>query len=239
MSTRPERVSPRQVFDLLASDYYDEDKHPTTASFRSASDHLLRGWLARFIEHTTIVCEVGAGKSSVTPFIGRGCDPPGELLLIDFSFGMLRHSALDAWSAHRILADAERLPLKSGTIDLLVAPLGAPFNRRTFWQEAARVVRAGCHVIYTGPAHEWARAFRNGNPVADFGGGDEVLRVPSWTRTQDDQRRLTGSLGFETVEEGRVRLSEIRQAVPSSKLSASADEDPVVVAGVVVRKTPG
>ncbi len=238
MSTRTEGAGHRRVFDRLAPDYYDEVKHPTTASFRAGSDHLLRAWLGPLMRSTTVVCEVGAGKSSVLQLIREGCSPPARLLLVDFSFGMLRHSAAGPRFTHLILGDAERLPLKSGTVDVLVAPLGAPFNGEAFWQEAGRVVRAGRHVIYTGPAHEWALRFRDGVPVAEYRANDALLRVPSWTRSQRDQRQLIAKAGFELVEEGRVGLSGLGHVALSPELAVTGEQDPIV-SGVLVKRSSG
>jgi SAM-dependent methyltransferase len=184
-------------FDQLAGEYYDAERHRTTAGFRRASDAALERLVNRMMPlPNSSVLEVGAGRPSA-PALNLSVD---LFVVTDISASMLSH----ARGHLSIQADALRLPFARASFDFLVAALAAPYNELEFFIEAARVLRLGGCLLMTTPAHEWAvRSRPDGHGgardlavyVAEDG---SEIQVPSITRSVSEQRSLLKESGFAT-----------------------------------------
>jgi hypothetical protein len=114
-------------YAIVASEYYDRERHPTCADFRWASDRLLGRLMPE--SPAGLLCDVGAGDSALAAWLLRhGTDLAG-ICLFDTSSEMLAHSA--RWVARGATADvacAEALPIADGGADLVVASLADPYD---------------------------------------------------------------------------------------------------------------
>lgn len=238
--TSPQRDS----YEKLASEYYDARLHPTCANFREASAQLLARWLAPVAEPDVVFCDVGCGKSLVAELLVKQLGDLGNVTLIDAAPSMLAYSLSWArFGAHLILGDAERLPLQSHSVDVLVSSLGDPFNTATFWREAQRVTRQGGHALFTTPAYDWAKAFRprssDDMQLANFELRDgHHVDVPSYVRPIDVQIGLQMQHGFAIRETSNVPISNLRANPISPKLMTNRGLDASVVTGYSLTRLP-
>jgi SAM-dependent methyltransferase len=148
------------------------------------------------------------------------------LILSDQSPEMLSMSAIRNYD-NRLILDAERLSIQSGSLDAVVASLGDPYNTSAFWRECARVLRPGGRVFFTTPAFAWAHTFREetGAPMmaAEFDlaqGG--ILLVPSVVLKPTTQAELIRSAGLDIEQVIHTDASAIRHTRPSPKLRSCA-----------------
>src|SRR4028118_2295010 len=111
------------TYEELSSEYYNPLRHPTCANLREASAIVLRHWLPRLLPvETATLCEVGAGKSLLAELLAEQGVTAAQLILMDSSHSMLAYSR--PWENARtsfLLAEAGRLPLASGSVDILVS----------------------------------------------------------------------------------------------------------------------
>lgn len=216
----------------LASEYYDPKRHPTCANFREASRLLMVPWLRHLAKGGVEVLETGAGASIISEWLTEERRGIGTFVATDASQEMLQYSASSSTRTVMIVCDAHRLPLGSGSFDLVVASLGDSYNTLPFWREAARVLRPGGHVLFTSPSFEWALQFRNGHSTAEFVMSDGRLKtVPSYVESDDAQRRMIEACGLTLVEIRTVKDTEIRNTPRSPKLRPGP-----IVSGYLVRK---
>ena len=150
------------AYEDLASEYYDETRHPTCANFRWASKSILDKHL-RVAEMTgALICEVGAGRSLLAELLATRLKTLRRLILLDSSPGMLDHSS--RWrdvGAQLRVGDATEPDLATASIGFLFASLADPYNGPRFWSESARILKRGATLLFTTPSFEWARSYRS------------------------------------------------------------------------------
>jgi SAM-dependent methyltransferase len=151
---------------------------------------------------------------------------------------MLAYS--DEWrlaGAHLVLADACSLPFPDGSIDVIVASLGDPYNLPAFWGEVARVLRSGGRALFTAPASEWATRFRAPEclDAAEFIRRDgTILLMPSPVLTEQEQISMFAEAGL-AFEEVQTFSAVDLGSTPAPKLLC-LDEGEPVLRGYVVRR---
>lgn len=231
-------------FDVVAGEYYDPARHPTCSNFRNASDLIIGPWLRQLPEGASI-CEVGAGKSLVAELLVNNQRRLDQLLLTDESAAMLRYSqSFEATGAKLTVANAERLPLASGSIDCVVSSLGDPYNTSGFWMETSRVLKPGGKVFFTSPAYDWAASFRNNADTANFAEAEFELvdgrrvSLPSLIYPEGQQQKLIESTGLTVCDIQQVTLRHLQSGKLSPKLRLDRGLEAAVVTGYLVQKPP-
>jgi SAM-dependent methyltransferase len=201
-------------YAAVASEYYDENCHPTCRNFRDASrafvqasldGHSLRG----------LTLEVGAGQSllgELSEFAGLR---PERLLLLDSSIEMLSHSQRFEGMAHLVVSDACRLPFADKSISLIVAALADPFNVEAFWLEVARCLRIGGRCLFTTPSYEWASSFRLSSRNEQEGAAyfelknGQRLYLPSIVKSPIEQEKMIHDVGLEVSKVSNLTVDMI------------------------------
>jgi|SRR5580692_2003756 SAM-dependent methyltransferase len=209
----------RGTYTDLASEYYDAARHPTCANFREASYHLLDQWLASFVRPDTKVLEVGAGASIVADWLSESQRTVARFFATDSSPDMLAYSRAPIATTYYVVCDARQLSFISGGFDIVVSSLGDPYNTPSFWEEAARVLRVGGHVLFTAPSFDWALKFRGATDTAEFvtSDGSEIL-VPSYVVPDHVQSQMIEAAGLVLVEGGTVEDTGLRATPRSPRL---------------------
>lgn len=167
----------RQFWETAAGDYYDPCRHPRTALLRAASASMLASWFRRHpIGGAATTLEVGSGRP-LAPLLTAG-----PVVALDWSRRML--SPLDgSGRVAYLLGEAERMGIRRGAVDAVVASLGGPFNTGRFWREVGRVARPGAVVAFTAPSYRWALRDR----AAADDGGVGVTSTATWASQGHDQ----------------------------------------------------
>jgi hypothetical protein len=221
-----------RAYDALASEYYDTVLHPTCADFRWGSNALLEELLPHPAGRS--ICEVGAGDSLVAAWLQRYRRSLDGLFLTDESAQMLAHSR--RWEQHgarTAIARADALPVRDGSVDLLVGSLADPYDNQAWWREARRVVSSVGRVVLTTPSFAWASRFRPSahepRDTARFVLRDgAVVDVPSLVREPAAERALIASVGLHVLAEYAITYGELPTPT-SPKLESLSESDPVVV----------
>jgi ubiquinone/menaquinone biosynthesis C-methylase UbiE len=153
------------------------------------------------------VLHLGSGPVDLEPWLAEGSAKP-QLLALDVSLHALTRNS----GKFRICADAERLPLPTASVDLIVAEhVFEHFPRpEACLRECFRVLQRGGRMVISGPngrsyialaarltplrVHRWARALGAGSGSVDA--------FPTLYRfsTPRVMRRLAGEVGFEMVD---------------------------------------
>ena len=224
----------------LAEEYYDPQRHPTCANFRTASTLLLRRMLARLTVNGAAVCEVGAGRSIVPDLVPDWGERLRELVLVDASPEMLAHSAAAIQlGAVPEIADARALPFPAACFDLVIASLGDPFNDQTFWCEMRRVLAPGGVCLFTCPAYDWAQAFRGAHANGVIGQADFLTRgghgwtVPSLIWPPAAQIKMIEGAGLVLIDHIALPCDAIEEHSRSWKLCADRGLDAPVAEGYI------
>lgn len=114
--------------------------------------------MGQWMLHTSTesnACEVGAGKSLAAELLIRHGRSLKHLLITDESAKMLEYSRqYEKAGATLSVANAERLPVLSGSMGCIVASLGDPYNTDEFWTETFRVLARGGQAVFTTPAYD-------------------------------------------------------------------------------------
>jgi SAM-dependent methyltransferase len=225
---------------LVASEYYDAQRHPTCAAFRAASAQLLSRTLPSGFQTQWV--DVGAGDSLLAAALheqGSGMD---GLLIADAAAAMLEYSK--RWAAHGArlaVARADQLPVKDGSVSFLLASLADPYDDAALWEEIARVLEPGGQALVTAPSWEWASRFRAGTKSsheAIFELVDGTLvSVPSTIRPEAAERRLIEGAGLRVDEVDRVPVGDLASRPP--KLALLHDDEPVVTGYLASRPSFG
>ena len=191
----------RQFWETAAEDYYDQSRHPRTALLRQTSVAMLGSWFRRHpVRWDATTLEVGSGRPLAPLFTA------GPVVALDWSQGMMSPCDRSGRVAY-LLGDAERIGIRPGAVDAIVASLGSPFNTGSFWRETRRVARPGAVVAFTAPSYEWAmrdRAVSAEESAATSRatwsgarGHDELFT--SVVMPDDEQIALAGSAGLRTL----------------------------------------
>lgn len=227
-----------ESYSEIAGEYYDAILHPTCASLRELSEAFLVPRIAALPATLRCLVEVGAGRSILAP-VWVGCGRPSNVLtLLDSAPGMLAYSA--EWQvrgASLSLAEASALPFEDGSVDVVVASLGDPYNCRAFWRETARVLRTGGSVLFTTPALEWSSRFRNPElrDTAEFLRKDgTVLLMPSNILSEENQATMFEEAGLRLEEIATFSVADL-QSPPAPKLLCTLSGEPVLRGYALVR----
>ncbi len=245
MKSRTAWPTSKQVssFNVVADEYYNPAHHPTCNNFRRGSAVIVARWLRETLDDDTCICEVGAGKSLVAEVLlsdGRSLD---QLLITDQSARMLQYSRpFETEGARLAVADAENLPLESGSIDCLVASLGDPYNQIGFWTEAKRVLTENGTAVLTVPSYDWARCFRKAG-MTDFDRAEFELAdgrrvfIPSFIYPESQQKALVEKAGLTVEDIQEVTLGELVNEELSPKLCIDRGPQAAVVTGYFICKS--
>ena len=152
--------------------------------------------------------EVAAGTGIVTAELVRAL-PTAQITATDLNPAMV------AWAAQRVPApawlpvDAQRLPFRHASFDMMVCQFGVMFfpDKAKAFAEAARVLRPGGVFVFTA----WDAVDTSDFPAAVVAGLAEVIRddppdflarVPYGYHDPDQIRRdvVAGELGLESIE---------------------------------------
>ena len=235
-------TTPTVSYEVVAGEYYNLERHPTCANFRSASGILFRRWLS-FFSLPSHICEVGAGKSLLAEILLEQCRSLHSLMLVDESPAMLAHSeTYRGAGAVLYIASASALPHPSRTVDWVVSCLGDPYNSESFWREAYRVLKNNGTCFFTTPSYDWAQAFRSAiDPDsmhdAEFELADgSCVSLPSHIYSQEQQIRMIESAGLRVSDVASVSISEISQHLLSPKLIQTRGLTASVATGYVASK---
>jgi SAM-dependent methyltransferase len=229
---------PAASYTAIASEYYDPERHPTCADFRSASDRLLNRLMSD--SPTGWLCDVGAGDSALASWLTRHGQDVAGIHLFDASPEMLAHSA--RWIARGATAEvarADALPAPDRSVDLIVASLADPYDNASWWQEVSRILAPDGQLLLTAPSLAWASSFRtNAGEHADRARfvtrTGLCLDLPSYVRDADDERVLIEEVGLRVAQIASVSRAQLAGSV-SPKLNHLAPEAPVFVGYRVIR----
>jgi ubiquinone/menaquinone biosynthesis C-methylase UbiE len=122
------------VFDSLAPDWHTRS---SPESKRVVTDALERG-LDVAGGTRVLAIEAGAGVGTYTNLLGSRF---GSVLSLDLSFEMIVRSMAE--SPHRLVADANRLPVADHAADGVVL-----INAFVFPEEVRRVLKIGGHIVW-------------------------------------------------------------------------------------------
>lgn len=231
-------------FNVVADEYYIPTRHPTCNNFRSGSAMIIADWFLH-LPVDAKVCEVGAGKSVVAQDLLAQGRSLAHLLITDESAPMLDYSRqFEVQGATLMVANAERLPVASGSIDWLVSSLGDPYNTLGFWSEAFRVLKPAGTAIFTTPAYDWAKCFRQEteNSHATFTEAEfelvngQKICLPSFIYPETDQRSLVEESGLTVRQVRHISIADLQGEVLSPKLCLQRGSTAAVVTGFLVRK---
>lgn len=227
---------PVSPYERLAAEYYDASRHPTSANFREASALILGDWLGSL--NAVDILEVGAGRSVVWEVLPQSSASSRNVTITDSSPSMLGYSSdLAGPNVRLMLADARDLPFPSTSFDAVVASLGDPYNDTAFWSEASRVLRSTGSVLFTTPSYEWAQAFRDLAPAAEFETREGIsLPMPSYVLSKTRQALLMRSAGLEIKLIRDVAIRELPEPGRSWKVLPSRGLNASVVTGYWVKK---
>jgi SAM-dependent methyltransferase len=222
-------------------EYYDPLRHPTSANLRRASELYLEPQLQRLGATASTWCEVGCGKTIAAPIATRLGHALGDLILVDLSPTMLSYS--DTWTsrgARALAADAERLPIRADTLDLVISSLGDPYNTPAFWREVARTLKPAGICLFTSPSFAWARDFRGAGPDAQqacfyLADGRQVA-VPSFVRSDDRQASVILEAGLVIEDVATITLGELAPMAISAQLLPGRGPAGPVVTGWRLRR---
>src|SRR4051812_29449717 len=127
-------------YEDVADEYYDSTRHPTCANF----NYLSRLYIARQLTDEWprgLAVEVGAGDSSIAPIFQSRAATLNGLHITDASAAMLQHSRKwESLGATLRIQDATSLAYDEGSVSLVVASLGDPYNVLSFWRETERIL---------------------------------------------------------------------------------------------------
>lgn len=153
----PERLDPHTAYSLWASSYPPQPHNPLMKVEQAAMLELLPA-----VQGLSVL-DAGCGTGRYLKELhARGANTVG----IDFSDAML--SRARQFAARIARADLRALPLVARSLDLVVCglALGDVEELELVLKQFARVLRPGCHVIYSvvhpaGAAAGWSRTFES------------------------------------------------------------------------------
>jgi SAM-dependent methyltransferase len=202
-------------YNVVASEYYDADLHPTCADFRAASYLYLEKLFGLESPHGRIA-DVGCGRSLVAEFVSAD-----NLVLVDESQLMLQDNVAAIESR---IANIEIESFGYEEFGWVFAILGDPYNTAAAWKHISEALRPGGNCIFIVPSIVWATKFREGqkderNGLARFvtsGGRSVYLR--SLIFSAAEQQAIISEAGLSFVGLCQVLTGELK-AIKSAKIS--------------------
>jgi SAM-dependent methyltransferase len=226
-------------YEDIASEYYDAERHPTSANFREASAVVLRDVLPGLVDDEATVVEVGCGRSLVMEVLDGAGIAAARAILVDSSPTMLAYSEpFVRPGVELLLGDAEHLPLPDGDASVVISVLGDPYNTPAFWREVRRVLRPGGRALYTTPSFDWSVAFRGGADAAEFDRADgDELALRSVVLDPERQSSLMAGAGLRVLERWDVPLAVLTGPI-SAKLDVLPGPSAPVVTAYLAERDP-
>lgn len=184
-------------------------------------------------ESTTMLCDLGAGRTVLGAYLHKTRRPHGLLHIVDQSEAMLSWSrAIAPPPSVFYLLDAEQLDTLGVRFDLIVASLGDPFNTIEMWRAVRRSLAPGGRFLFTTPSFAWAHSFRAANidelPSAalfELADGSRHY-VPSFVYPPEQQTEIIASAGLEVT--GITDFTANELLIPPPKIAALAPEAAIV-----------
>ena len=213
------------------------DKRRVAASFsRAAASYDAVAELQRAVGHDLLEClpdglqpdrwlDLGCGTGYFSRRLAQ-CFPQAQGLALDLAEGMLRHAAPQGGAAAFIAADAECLPLRAESIDLIFSSLALQWceDFPAVLDEARRVLRPGGLFAFSSLCTGTLQELRDSWQAVD--GFAHVNRF----RTRDTYRRLCADSGLRQLElsvRPRVlHFAELRQLTHELKALGAHNLNP-------------
>lgn len=185
-------------------------------------DHMDPVAFARAVPGETVV-EVGAGTGN---FLALFAEVAGQLIAVDLTPSMLAHARRHA-GLHLVAGDGRRLPLRSGSVDLVASAqaLHHVHDPATVVREMRRVARPGGRVLLVDQVA--TERYEEALMMTEL----ELARDPShaMSRPPSAYRMIVRAAGLEIVDE-RVAESEQRLSswmwpgeFPEERIAAVSD----------------
>lgn len=174
--------------------------------------------------------EIGAGRGSL-PKPWR--EQVRSYLAADVSEAMVRCIRPGPPSQSRAVFSGEAMPIRDGSVDVILSGLGDPYNTSDFWRECARCLAPDGEVIWTTPSFIWASRWRalSHEPAqaARFeliDGSIEYLK--SIVLPAEAQARLVAAAGLRITEIVEVPARRARP-IPRKVSQVLSDSEALVV----------
>jgi SAM-dependent methyltransferase len=219
------------TYDDVASEYYDEQLHPTCADFRDASTAFLRDFF-RSETPKGRIAEIGCGISLLSELA------PDDLVLVDSSAKMLSKNQN---VAEKRLLNVETSSFGEREFDWVFAILADPYNSKAAWQNIARALKHGARALFVVPSHYWASHFRSAaggerDGFARFDRADtSSVFLASAIYPREEQVSLIRSAGLAVLECEHVPVRAINR-IRSRKISEFLSDDDPILDGYYVHK---
>jgi SAM-dependent methyltransferase len=212
------------TYDDVASEYYDEQLHPTCADFRDASRAALREFFRREAPKGRMA-EIGCGISLLSEL------SPDDLVLVDSSAKMLSKNRT---TAEKRLMNVEIDGFGEGEFDWVFAVLADPYNSKAAWLNITRALKHGARALFMVPSYYWASHFRSvaGGERDGFARFDRAdtssVFLASVIYSRDEQISLIRSAGLAVLECKHVPVQAINR-IRSQKISGFlSSNDPIL-----------
>ena len=137
--------------------------HPLHEALQNAATELLER-LRYFDLDPQCVLDLGAGRSRAAQLLQQRY-PPAQIIALDRSLAMLSRAPQAWWRRRRpgrIAADAQRLPLRDRSVDVIYSNLLLPFCDRPelVFRECARVLKEGGLFVFASLGPDTLRELR-------------------------------------------------------------------------------
>lgn len=230
------------AYELVADEYYDNQKHPTCHCFNRLSRLYLERQIPEPLGDNKIL-EVGSGDSSVAAILHARGYSLERLIITDASPKMLEYSKKwKHYGAKLRVADAHCLAKSCSNVSLVVASLGDPYNTVDFWREASRVLQPNGKLIFTLPSFEWAARFRSRNEVNSFHSAEfqlkdgSILDVPSFILPLNFQIQMIEEAGYMVSHFEALGLNDLDIEDQSPKLHVFGNDISSLILGFTAHK---
>jgi SAM-dependent methyltransferase len=219
------------TYNDVASEYYDEQLHPTCADFREASRAFLREFFRREMPRGRIA-EIGCGISLLSELA------PDDLVLVDSSAKMLNKNQN---MAEKRLLNVESSSFGEREFDWVFAILADPYNSKAAWQNIARALKHRARALFVVPSHYWASHFRSvaGGERDGFARFDRAdsssVFLASAIYSREEQLALIRSADLAVLECNHVPVQAINR-IRSRKISEFLSNDDPILDSYYVQK---
>ncbi len=212
------------AYDVLASEYYVSERHPTCANFGAIHDAIIDS-LRPLVSGDGTYLEVGCGTGKLDRL--RSGD---GTVLTDLSGSMLqlaRRRTSDGIRCERM--DAFSPHFRDGSVRGAFAFLGDAYNHPVFFHRVHQMLVNGGHLVFTIPSHTWATALRSKLqiPLAEtifLHRSGKSVSAPSITRSVEDQAVLLTDVGFRLLSAETFTLEAAPKVMPSHHVVMAAEQ---------------